>query len=587
MCGILAVWSKQAVVDAPACRRALSTMAWRGPDFMSSRVWQDRLFLGQTVLSITGRPSARDVYRRSHSGRWEVLYNGEIYNWKDLHAQRLVDRAGLSQKFGTDTEVLANLHEVLLPEDVPGHLDGMFAYVLFDEEARHLHLVRDPQGEKSLYVYDDDDRLIVASEIGAIRLLVPHLRPDPQSLRDYFRTRHLMLFGRTVYGGVRELHSGTHEEVDLETGHCATRRFMPLQRWIDPDRLAKNQERSTDSLTDELDALIDRCVKEMLPQNVPYAAVVSGGVDSSVLAHSVVRQGCPNLLVAVDHPGKDPLTADLSGFERALGSNISTVRVDAAAYAAEIVRCQRTCASPLPSHSFVAQAQQAAVVRAAGCRVLFGGDGADELFGGYPSYLSCADPDGPYSPSPYTARRQPGPDFLDDDPKALDTALADAWRRACDAYAFVGPSCDRARLAMMLCDTECQLPAVGLRSADLMSMMWSVETRSVFLRRPVIEFALNLPAGVKADPRAVDPLLQTKPLLKHLFRRRFPSALLRDKQGFAGFPNESSAWLGAPDDFVALDYLGMSRDSLPAALADRSDAWKLVNVEYFLRFGER
>ncbi|MDP7693526.1 MAG: hypothetical protein QGG89_16940, partial [Vicinamibacterales bacterium] len=101
------------------------------------------------------------------------------------------------------------------------------------------------------------------------------------------------------------------------------------------------------------------------------------------------------------------------------------------------------------------------------------------------------------------------------------------------------------------------------------------------------EFALNLPAGVKADPRAVDPLLRTKPLLKHLFRRRFPSALLRDKQGFAGFPNESSAWLGAPDDFVALDYLGMSRDSLPAALADRSDAWKLVNVEYFLRFGER
>ena len=584
MCGVLVVWSKQKAVDPAACRRALDTMAWRGPDYCVSRVWQQQLFLSQAVLSLSGQPTPTDDYQRSRSGRWEVLYNGELYNCAELETELLARRPDLASRTGSDTELLANLHEVLPPEAVPACLDGMFAYALFDQQARRLSIARDPQGEKLLYLFEDEQQVIVSSETRAILSLVPHLRPDPQPLRDYFRTRHLMLGGRTVYPGVRALAPGAFDTLDIDSGGWTHRRPVGLGEWIDPARMEAQRSRTPDSLVDELEALIDQCVREMLPRDRRYAAVVSGGVDSSLIAASVIRHGNPEVLVAVDSIGKDPLTRDLSGFERALGRPVSTLRVDAAMYASDVTRCQSVCGSPLPAHSFIAQSQQSAAVRAAGCRVLFGGDGADELFGGYQAYLECGDLASDYSPSPYTTHRSPIVRFRDDDPRVIQSELATAWRAARDAYAFVEDKCDRQRYAMMFCDAEYQLPQVGLRSADTMSMMWSVECRSVFLRKPLMQFALNLPVEVKVDTRnGVEGVMRAKPLLKRLFLRRFPRELLQEKRGFAGFPNESGSWLGASADYMALDYLGVERRSLAAALADRDEAWKLINVEYFLR----
>jgi asparagine synthase (glutamine-hydrolysing) len=582
MCGILVVLAKDGSLDAAACRRALGAMSWRGPDFAFSRVWEDRLFLGQTVLSITGDPRpGLGEYHRSRSGRYEVFYNGEIYNTAELEATVLGARPELAARWGTDTEVLVNLHEVLSVAEVPRRLDGMYAYALFDAQARGLHVARDVQGEKSLYVYEDERRLVVASEIRAIGSLVP-LALDRQALRDYFRTRHLMLFERTVRTAVREIGPGRVETLDLDTGKWSETAVLRLRDWIDPRRMAAHRRRAIDDVADELESVLTRCVREMIPAR-RYAAVVSGGVDSSLLAHYVVRHGPPDGLVAVNHIGKDRLSADLSAFSRVLGRPIETLAVDATAYAAELPRCQDACGGLLHSHSFVAQSQQSAAVRAAGCRVLFGGEGADELFGGYGAYLEPPSVAPRFSPSPYTACQAPLLRFCDDAPALIEEAAETAWQDAFDAYAFVDDPAERIALAMMYCDAAHQLPAVGLRGADLMSMMWSVETRSVYLRRPVVELALNLPAPLKADRRAGPADLATKPLLKRLFLRHFPAALLAPKQGFAGFPNEAGAWLGDPADYVAPGYLGAEAASLGGAWADRATAWKLINLEYFLR----
>lgn len=585
MCGILAVVTKAGEIDLGACRRALSTMHWRGPDFSVSRVWENRLFLGQTVLSITGEPwDGAGQYHRSRSGRFELLYNGEIYNFRELEARFFQARPELAPRYRTDTEVLVNLHEVLSPGDVPALLDGMFAYVGFDAQARQLHVARDMQGEKSLYIYEDAQQVVIASEIRAILALIPGIPLDPQALRDYFRTRHLMLFERTVYQGIRQLLPGRVETLDLDLLKWSEVWRSNLRDWIDPERLRENRRRSVDSLADELESLLVQCVREMIPVGRRYAVVVSGGVDSSLLAHYLLKNGIPQVLVAINHVGKDRISRDLSEFERGLGRAIDTLRVYPATYAAEIPRCQRTCGSPLHSHSFVGQAIQSAFVRAAGCRVLFGGDGADELFGGYEAYLGSHSPNGPFSPSPYTAHQIPLLAFNEDSPTQLQNDLAGAWADALEAYAFIEQPQERAALAMMYCDAAYQLSQVGLRGADLMSMMWSVETRSVYLRRPVVQFALNLPAPMKANPDPMcPPLLRAKPLLKRLFLRHFRASFLSEKQGFAGFPNESAVCLGDPADYRAMAMLNVSHSSVRPALSDAATAWKLVNVEYFLR----
>ena len=135
----------------------------------------------------------------------------------------------------------------------------------------------------------------------------------------------------------------------------------------------------------------------------------------------------------------------------------------------------------------------------------------------------------------------------------------------------------------MYCDLAYQLPSVGMRGADLMSMMWSVETRSVFLRKPIVQFALNLPIRLKSNPSEKNQLLQSKYLLKKLFLRHFPSELLVQKQGFSGFPNESAIYLGNLKDYSVLDLLGISYNELQINNNFRDTEWKLINIEHFLR----
>lgn len=585
MCGILVVLAKTGRLDLSACRRALSTMHWRGPDFSFARVWEDRLFMGQTVLSITGEPrEGAGEYYRSRSLRYELLYNGEIYNFRDLESRFLKPRPELTSRYGTDTEALVNLHEALSPMEVPPLLDGMYAYVLFDTLERQIYISRDIQGEKSLYVYEDPLWVVIASEIRAIRTLIPSISIDVQALRDYFRTRHLMLFERTVYHGIRQLLPGSLETLDMNSLQWSVKQTLRLRDWINPQRLQESSKRSTDALTDELDSLLAKCVREMIPSGRRYASVVSGGIDSSLISTYVVRYGNPDLLVAVNNIGKDTISNDLTRFERTLGRQIQALQVDAQAYAAEIVRCQSVCGGPLHSHSFIPQSQQSALVRASGCRVLFGGEGADELFGGYEAYQRPNKPNGRFSLSPYMAHTPPAVEFIEDRSEPFQNQLAAAWADALNAYWFVEDERDRVALAMMYCDTVHQLSGVGLRGTDFMSMMWSVETRSVYLRRPIMQFALNLPAAMKADRDCTNhPLLRAKPLLKQLFLRYFPRSLLFEKQGFAGFPNESAAFLGDPFDYRAVKILGIHPDSLAAGQADRACMWKLINTEYFLR----
>lgn len=583
MCGILTVIRKSdKQFDISACRRALSRLSWRGPDLCVSAVWQDRVFLGQTVLSLTGTiQNRKNTYTSSASGRYLLAFNGEIYNYRELAREFLQDRLTLTN-VTTDTEVLATLHDVMSAEEIPALLDGMYAYTVLDKAEETLYVVRDVQGEKSLYLYEDESIIVISSEISAIQSLVPGLPINKQALRDYFRTRHFMLLSRTAFQGIQQILPGHVECFQLSTGTRKIAKQHKLGDLIDHERMENNAVRSIDDLADELDSLLIQAVKEMLPEEQRYAAVVSGGVDSSLLSHYLVAYGDPDLLLAVDHVGKDLISCDLSGFEKILGRSIEVLRINETTYASEIVRCQETTCGPLHAHSFIPQSLQSAYAKSAGCRVIFGGEGGDEYFGGYDAYLPKIDPHSSYSPSPYLAYSIPEVDFIEDAPSTLQVELAQAWADSQHAYASVVDTNERGKLAMMLGDAAYQLPAVGLRGSDLMSMMWSLEARSIFLRRQIIAFALNLPLQAKIDPHASDQNMRTKVLLKRLFLRYYPASLLVKKQGFAGFPNESAFFLGSLDDYLAFDFLGIRRPKAQGSYS-KATLWKLANIEYFLR----
>jgi asparagine synthase (glutamine-hydrolysing) len=585
MCGILTVINKKGhPLDILSCQRALSFLTPRGPDLSCWEMVNENFFFGQTILSITGNIDDGS-HLESESGQYRLVLNGEIYNYSDLLNRYLDNNVFTKKDSGTDSQVLVNLHDVMEMRQIPSVLDGMYAYVVWDKKNNVLAIARDPQGEKSLYVFEDAERIIISSEISPILSLVPQEKFNVQRLRDYFHTRHLMFLESTIYPHIRQLLPGSLEIYDLINRKRTFKQRRDLADLIDPDRMLANKDRTMDDLVDECDEVLARCIKEMLPLERKYASVLSGGVDSSLITHYVCKYGSPEFLVAVNHVGKDRISSNLEPFKKYFSQTIKVLDVDPFSYGQEISRCQRVCRSPLMSHSFIGQSIQSAYVRSQGCRVLFGGDGADEYFGGYGCYHMEELPKDDLSPSFYTRYYETSFCFVENINSGYREELVSAWEKALAAYRHIPDERERICHAMMFCDATWQLPSVGLRGSDLMSLMWAVETRSPFIRLPLIQFALNLPLFCKSiqDNGSV-PLWRAKPILKKLFARYFSEELLFEKQGFAGFPNESAALIGEPRSYLAFDVLGISHADEEIIVQNRDLLWKLINVEYFLRF---
>ena len=582
MCGIFGVVSKNDKrLDLSACKRALNKLNWRGPDLTTSTFWKDNVFIGQSILSITG--NIKDgKHLHSHSGRFTLAFNGEIYNYEELHKKYLNNKFSSKLQI-TDSEILVNLFENNSLKDILCLLDGMYGILLLDKREETITISRDIQGEKSIYIFEDNELVVFSSEISPILDFIPSIKIDKQSLRDYFHTRHMMQFERTNYIGILQIPPGNTRTLNLKSFKWLNSYQLKMSDLINPNKMQSFSERSEESLLDELESIFIKCVKEMIPHR-SFASVLSGGIDSSLISALLLKYGNPEMLIAINHIGKDMISNDLIGFEKHLGQKVNVIDVDLASYAAEIERCQKACGGPIFSHSFIGQSIQSSHVRAAGCRVLFGGEGADELFGGYSSYLNNRDKIGKFSNSPYTSFNNTQLNFFNSDTKYIKNILVDAWSSAINSYQHLPDTNEKVAQAMMYCDLAFQVPSVGLRGADLMSMMWSVETRSIFLRKSIIEFALNLPVRLKSNVDQPNPLLQSKYLLKKLFLRYYPEELLINKQGFSGFPNESATYLGEIEDFLVFDFLGISKDILKKQDLSRDTEWKLINLEYFLRY---
>jgi len=585
MCGILNVISKtRDPLDLSLCRRSLSLLNWRGPHLFTHTELNGRIFFGQTILSITGDLSTSDgSHLESATGRFLLGYNGEVYNYKNL-ADNYLKHLNIDKSLVTDSEIIVNLHDVLSADQVPFYIDGMYAYTILDHATNTITLVRDLQGEKTLYIYEDENILIISSEIRPILAMNNSINVDKNSLRDYFHTRHMMLTDRTAYEGIYQLQPGEIKTFNLNSNSWSNSLYQNSSDLIDKDLYTELYHTPKDLIVKELYNLIEKSIIEMTPDH-SFASVLSGGVDSSLVSGILSKHASPDMYVAVNHVGKDNISNDLIAFESIIDNDIDVLDVDLEMYSSEIERCQKVCGSPLLSHSFIGQSLQSRLVRSRQCRVLFGGEGADELFGGYAAYLNISDKslNADCSPSPYSRFSDTSLIFENYDSQPLRELLKTKWKESLEKYSHIVGTHERILQAAMFCDFNTQLSSVGLRGSDFMSMMWSIESRSVFVRKLIVEFALNLPIKYKVDPLAAVSIMKSKPLLKQVFNIIYPSDLLVQKQGFSGFPNESLKYLGRVEDFIVFDYLNINRDSLNIDSLDKEVLWKLINVEYFIR----
>jgi asparagine synthase (glutamine-hydrolysing) len=585
MCGILLVVRKDdSGLSKSECLDALSLIENRGPDYTVKKFINEDIFFAQTILSITGSNNkGSGDHLRSDSGRFEILFNGEIYNYKSL-GEKYCSNENINPYRSIDSNVLVNLFDVLEFRDVTKQLDGMYAFTLLDNAKKTITISRDPQGEKSLYIYEDRSVLIISSTIPPILKLVKDISYDHQTIRNYFKSRHFMFEEDTPYSGIKQLRPGESRVLNLENMSWTTLEQRTIMDWVSADSFHMMRSMTMDEATDKLDAIMSSCAQDMIP-DTKFASVVSGGIDSSLISSYLIEKNDPDILIAINHVGKDYISDDLRLFEKSLGREIKVIDVDLERYGKEIIKCQKELCGPLFSHSFVGQSILSEDINSSGCKVLFGGEAADELFGGYGCYYNFNDKGGIYkeSPSDYTRYSESEINFFEDEPMDYKKELRMHWENCLKAYSHFQEGTELNLQAMMLFDAAYQLSAVGLRGADIMSSMWGIESRSMFVRRPIIEFILNMPIGFKVNQQEVNDITGTKTLLKNLFSRKFPEIDIQKKQGFAGFPNESIKFLGNYEEFKIFDILGFRDNRLSIHSLSRDIGWKIINLEYFFR----
>tara|TARA_A100001015_G_scaffold15897_1_gene18573 strand:+ start:2018 stop:3781 length:1764 start_codon:yes stop_codon:yes gene_type:complete len=581
MCGVLVAFAKEGQLNEKDCLRASEKIFSRGPDFNFSRFkLSNRLFLSQTVLSITGKPELNLEYAKSKNKRYEILFNGEIYNHKELQLNHL-DKQDIYNLSGSDTETVINLHQVMDPVDVRKKIQGMFAYVVYDSHENKLLISRDIVGEKVLYHYEDENLIIISSQLGPILEIAKNIKINKNLLKKYFFTRHLLTEKETVYKNINVFQPGETLEINLKSLDKKILHLEKLSDLICEDKLKDNSKKNDNDILIEADNIMKKNAQFLNPE-IDFFSVVSGGIDSTLVSKYLndFSDKKPNY-ICLQFPEKDNVASEVKAFEKYLKNTIKEVNVDVDLFQNYLNESYKSICMPLPTHSFISQAILAREVNKEGIKILFTGDGGDELFGGYEFYKTINFNNSyKHNPSVYSGIYDQGVKFKDYNFDELKEINSSQWNNIFDNYQNFN-SLEANIHSILLLDTKVQLESVGIRASDTMSMMSSVESRGFFLTKMILDFAINLPADKKISVKSNN--IETRPLMKNLFVKQFDKSLLKPKQGFSGFPNESMKKI--------INNFNITREFLNIEEFEKLDIennlaleWKFLNVEYFLNF---
>jgi len=383
MCGIAGIYSYNGgTADRHELLSIRDAMFARGPD--GAGLWWgagDRVGLAHRRLSIIDLSEAGAQPMREPATGNSTVYNGEIYNYREL--KRELEAAGRVFRSQSDTEVLLHLY-ALHGIDMLRRLRGMYAFAIWDESTASLFMARDPTGIKPLYYADDGRSFRFASQVRALLKGKVDSRPEPAGHAGFF------LWGSvpepfTMYRGIRSLPAGHWIQVDRRgastpTEHDSVSKSLATAS-TKPLRVPK-----AEALTAVATAVKDS-VTAHLVADVPVGVFLSAGLDSTMIAGCAGAVGELRTVTlgfreyAGTRDDEVPLAEETA---RGLGATHTTVRVERTDFEAE--RARMLAAMDQPSIDGVNTWFVARATAAQGLKVALSGLGGDELFGSYPSF---------------------------------------------------------------------------------------------------------------------------------------------------------------------------------------------------------
>lgn len=535
------------------------TLVHRGPD--DKGVWVDAdagVALGFRRLAILDLSAQGRQPMTSASGRYVIVFNGEIYNHGELR-QRLEGDGARRWRGHSDTEILLAYIDRHGVEETLGQLNGMFAIGLWDRERRELWLARDRMGEKPLYYGECRGVFFFSSELKALRRH-PAFDPELDGEAVALFLRHAFIPSpHSIYRGISKLSPGHVLRIPIDEWSAAPRPYWHAADVAEAQAAAPFAGTEAEAM-ERLGELTEDAVKLRSVADVPLGAFLSGGIDSSTVVAAMTRTQAPGNVRTFSVGFEDP-RYDESPHAEAVARHLRTDHTT-------LMMSEDDCLEvvlKLPQMFDEPFADPSGIPTAVLCRLTAGhvtvsmsGDGGDELFGGYARYLRAARAWSKVAGTPQPLRalarslvamtagkhtrplrrlRKLAEGFSHADPYSLYLDYIGWWRTADGVAAapvspatpvhLPAPTVSRSLARnFMFADTRLYLPDDLMVKVDRASMAVGLESRAPFLDHRLVEFVWSLPDAMIVER-------PNKGLLRDVLYRSVPRDIVdRPKQGF-------------------------------------------------------
>lgn len=546
MCGIIGYKSFSGQAFPEELQKATIQLAKRGPD-NQHHITINHVGLGHARLSILDTSSVANQPMHDASGRYTIIFNGEVYNYKELEKEL----RGISLQSTSDTEVLLHLL-IQKGKDCLEQLNGFFAFAFYDKEADYLLLARDRFGIKPLHIYQDEDKIIFASELKAILRFPIKKVIDRHSLFWYLKLNYLP-GPMSMLHGVQKLLPGHY--LEIHNKKVTKGAYFQLEGQSVPD------VSYSDAQTQLID-LLDQSVQRRLIADVPLGSFLSGGTDSSAIVALASRHTNHLSTFSIgykDHPFFDE-TSFAELVARKFHTNHTVFPLTNDDLLHEIDDILSYIDEPFADSSAIPTYILAKNVRQ-NVTVALSGDGADELFGGYYKHMALHQSLGNGLSQTLVRIMSPITKAL---PQSRSGKLSNLIRRIDrfgtmlqhspmerywylaslteDPSALLGFDWDEDKAMSFkrsyfkneinmndYLDADLQVVLAGdmLVKVDLMSMANGLEVRVPFLDKAVVAFARSLPVSFKLKGN------ERKRIVQDAFRTILPEEIYhRPKKGF-------------------------------------------------------
>ncbi|WAB92312.1 N-acetylglutaminylglutamine amidotransferase [Pseudomonas citronellolis] len=508
--------------DLAAVERITHHLAPRGPDAWGFHS-EGPVALGHRRLKIMDLAEASGQPMIDTTLGLSLVFNGAIYNYPELRKE--LEALGYRFFSGGDTEVLLKGYHAWGKDLLP-RLNGMFAFAIWERDARRLFIARDRLGIKPLYLARDDKRLRFASSLPALlQGGGVDTSLDAEALNLYLNFHAVVPAPRTILNGVRKLPPATWMSIDADgrsEQHCWWRLEYGCREDERELRLEDWEDRVLDSLREAV-AIRQRAAREV-------GVLLSGGVDSSLLVGLLHEAGVDDLLTfsigfedAGGERGDEFRYSDL--IARRYGTRHHQLRIGENEVIEQLPAAFRAMSEPMVSHDCIAFYLLAREV-SKHCKVVQSGQGADELFAGYHWYPPMVD-----AASPLHAYRAA---FFDRSHGEYEATVRPALRVEDVAQAFVAehfamPGASDAVDKALRLDSTIMLVDDPVKRVDNMTMAWGLEARVPFLDYRLAELSARIPARFKLGDGG-------KQVLKAAARRVIPAEVIDRPKGYFPVP---------------------------------------------------